>query len=192
MVRNISGHRTAVQIDVTCPAAGVRASLGAAHAGCARATEAFAPEHLDAECDGIYAKELSIPKATPGWRNWQTHQLEGLARATSCRFKSCPGHFQPRSTDRLSHQLSQCTRRPRVRLTPPTCGVSSLVRRRSVAGRYAAPVAQLDRASAYGAEGYRFESCRARSSSNSTPYIVPNAISKFDSDYRRGPHRRKR
>src|SRR5690242_14955360 len=33
-----------------------------------------------------------IHSAEPEWRNWQTHQLEGLAGATPCRFKSCLGH----------------------------------------------------------------------------------------------------
>jgi hypothetical protein len=29
---------------------------------------------------------------TPKWRNWQTHQIQGLAWATTCRFKSCLRH----------------------------------------------------------------------------------------------------
>src|SRR6185436_13473627 len=33
------------------------------------------------------------------WRNWQTHQLEGLAVAIPCRFKSCLRHH--------------CSKRPR-------------------------------------------------------------------------------
>ena len=31
--------------------------------------------------------------STPGWRNWQTRQLEVLVGASSCRFESCPGHY---------------------------------------------------------------------------------------------------
>src|SRR5580704_10257799 len=30
---------------------------------------------------------------SPEWRNWQTHQLEGLAGAIPCRFKSCLRHL---------------------------------------------------------------------------------------------------
>ena len=30
---------------------------------------------------------------SPGWRNWQTRQLEVLVGASSCRFESCPGHI---------------------------------------------------------------------------------------------------
>ncbi|VTR91423.1 unnamed protein product [Gemmata massiliana] len=32
----------------------------------------------------------------PEWRNWQTHQLEGLAGAIPCRFKSCLRHLKVR------------------------------------------------------------------------------------------------
>src|SRR3954470_2387667 len=50
----------------------------------------------------------------------------------------------------------------------PLRSLPSATRRRAD-GRYArsrlAPVAQLDRASVYGTEGHRFESCRARSKS---------------------------
>ncbi len=38
---------------------------------------------------------ISAPRvvvASPGWRNWQTRQLEVLVGASSCRFESCPGH----------------------------------------------------------------------------------------------------
>ncbi len=30
---------------------------------------------------------------SPGWRNWQTRQLEGLVLARECRFNSCPGQW---------------------------------------------------------------------------------------------------
>ncbi len=39
---------------------------------------------------------ISAPRvvvASPGWRNWQTRQLEVLVGASSCRFESCPGQL---------------------------------------------------------------------------------------------------
>ena len=36
---------------------------------------------------------FGLPTNSREWRNWQTHQLEGLAVAIPCRFKSCLAHF---------------------------------------------------------------------------------------------------
>ena len=44
------------------------------------------------------------------------------------------------------------------------------------ATKYRAPVAQLDRASAYGAEGYRFDSCRVRFHSESIEPHAPSGL----------------
>src|SRR5688572_6290695 len=33
------------------------------------------------------------------WRNWQTHQLEGLAGAISCRFKPCRPHSKTKALE---------------------------------------------------------------------------------------------
>ncbi len=57
----------------------------------------------------------------PRWRNWQTHQLEGLAGATPCRFKSCPGHLDE---DSIRKKLAA------VRREFFSCASSRLVNRR--------------------------------------------------------------
>ena len=52
--------------------------------------------------DGQQGSRLDLgPKwgHSRSWRNWQTHQLEGLAGAISCRFKPCRPHSKTKALE---------------------------------------------------------------------------------------------